>query len=287
MHNRGFANAARCASALAMKNLGKGSVWDDLKSAFVLLRAKWIDAVLAKLRRLYVDLRQGEKMFQLIKKRLFSKNNVKINTSLKDKFSKIYSNNTFGGTKSRSGEGSSMVQTAEIRRVLPQVIQEYGIESFMDAPCGDYYWMREMKLGVKQYIGVDIVDAVIEQNQRQFGESFTTFMCLNLVEDRLQKVDLIFCRDCLVHLTFEDIHKVISNFKKSESRYLLTTTFTKRKSNKDLIGADIWRPLDLQLPPFNFPKPLKLIDEKCTEYNGNFADKHLGLWLLNEIKQHS
>jgi hypothetical protein len=43
----------------------------------------------------------------------------------------------------------------------------------------------------------------------------------------------------------------------------------------------------LQLPPFNFPKPLKLIDEKCTEYNGKFADKHLGLWLLNDIKLQS
>jgi hypothetical protein len=145
--------------------------------------------------------------------------------------------------------------------------------------------MKETALGVKQYIGVDIVDAVIQKNQRQFGGPATTFMCMNLVEDRLPKVDMVFCRDCLVHLTFQDIRKVIGNLKKSESKYLLTTTFTNRKSNKDLVGADIWRPLNLCLPPFNFPLPLKLIDEKCTEYNGQYADKHLGLWLLSDIQQ--
>ena len=37
-------------------------------------------------------------------------------------------------------------------------------------------------------------------------------------------------------------------------------------------------------PPFNFPKPAKLIDEKCTEANNQFTDKCLGLWLLDEIE---
>jgi hypothetical protein len=147
--------------------------------------------------------------------------------------------------------------------------------------------MRETQLGVKQYIGVDIVEALVQDNQRRFGDASTTFLCLNLAEDQLPKVDLILCRDCLVHLSFEDIHKVLANFKRSGSRYLLTTTFTGRKSNKDLAGADIWRPLNLRMPPFNFPSPLRLIDERCTEYHGQFADKHLGLWLLSDINQES
>ena len=284
MHHRGFFNAARRASSLAVKHLGKGSIWGDLRSGMVLLKARWIDSVLAKVRRLSRGLRRGGNMVRLILKQRPVKDEVTTNTDLKEKFSKIYANNTFGGAKSPSGEGSDLVQTAQVRRMLPKVVQEYHVESFLDAPCGDYYWMRETKLGVKQYIGVDIVEALIAKNQRQFGDSSTTFKCLNLVEDKLPKVDMVFCRDCLVHLNFEDINKVIDNFKKSESMYLLTTTFTKRTKNKNLMGADIWRPLNLQLPPFNFPKPLMLIDEMCTEYYGQFADKHLGLWLLSEIQ---
>lgn len=57
MQYRGFFNAARHASALAIKSLGKGPVWDDLESAFLLLRAKWIDVLIAKLRRFFVGMR--------------------------------------------------------------------------------------------------------------------------------------------------------------------------------------------------------------------------------------
>ena len=287
MRSRGFRNAARTASVYATKHLGNGSIRDSLKSAVVLLRAKWVNPVLANGRKLLAALRRRGRLLQLIKGRLLPHWDANLNADLREKFVKIYSSNAFGGTKSRSGEGSSMVQTAEIRRVLPQVIREYGIETFMDAPCGDYYWMKEARIGVKRYIGVDIVDVLVQNNQVKFGNDSTTFLCLNLVEDKLPKADLILCRDCLVHLTFEDIHKALANFQRSGSTYLLTTTFIGRKSNKDLVGADIWRPLNLRLPPFSFPSPLRLIDERCSEYGGQFADKHLGLWLLSDINRES
>jgi hypothetical protein len=223
-------------------------------------------------------------MFELIKKRLFSTRDVNSEASLKDRFSQIYSKNIFGGKESRSGGGSNMVQTAEIRCELPKLLREFEIKTFMDAPCGDWHWMKETSLGVEQYIGVDIVDSLIEKNQQQFGSAATNFVCLNLAMDQLPQVDLVFCRDCLVHLTFSDVNRVVANFKRSNSKYLLTTTFTGRSNNVELVGTDIWRTLNLELPPFNFPKPLKLINEKCTEANSQFSDKCLGLWLLDEIK---
>jgi hypothetical protein len=159
------------------------------------------------------------------------------------------------------------------------------VRVFLDAPCGDWYWMREVTLGVEKYIGVDIVEAIIKKNTQQFGNTLCTFLCRNLAEDNLPEVDLIFCRDCLVHLSFEDIHKVIANFKRSRSKYLLTTTFAHRDTNHDLAGNDgFWHPLNLRLPPFNFPTPLKLINENCTEWNNQYTDKCLGLWRLEDIK---
>jgi hypothetical protein len=43
-----------------------------------------------------------------------------------------------------------------------------------------------------------------------------------------------------------------------------------------------WRPLNLERPPFNFPPPLRLIDEKRRDVNGIDMAKCLGLWRLDE-----
>jgi hypothetical protein len=204
--------------------------------------------------------------------------------NLKEKFTEIYIKNTFGGKESHSGEGSSLAQTEVIRRELPKLLEELDVTIFIDAPCGDLYWIKETPLNIEKYIGIDIVETLLEKNRQQFHDDrYREFYCLNIVENILPRADVIFCRDCLVHLHYEDIKKAISNFKKSESTYLLTTTFTNRKINVDLLGKNIWRPLNLQASPFNFSPPLKLINEKCTEANNQFTDKCLGLWRLEDI----
>lgn len=203
---------------------------------------------------------------------------------LKEKFSEVYDKNIFGGIISRSGAGSDLVQTEVIRRELSAIVKEFSIQTFLDAPCGDWYWMKDTNLDVKQYIGVDIVEAMIEKHKKMFGSPGKAFLCQNLAADHLPKADLIFSRDCLVHLSFKDSLDIITNFKKSGAKYLLTTTFVDRTINTDLAGKDsFWRPLNMQCPPFNFPAPLLLINEGCTEENGQFKDKSIGLWLLNDI----
>jgi hypothetical protein len=109
---------------------------------------------------------------------------------------------------------------------------------------------------------------------------------LNIVQDQLPKVDLIFCRDLFVHLSNKDIKLAIRNIKSSGAQYLATTTFTDRPTNRDLpifTRGVAWRTLNLQLAPFNFPQPNILIDEKCTEDGGAFSDKAIGVWEVSEI----
>jgi len=203
---------------------------------------------------------------------------------LKEKFSEIYEKNIFGGRISRSGEGSDFVQTEVIRRELPKIIKEYSVKTFLDAPCGDWFWMQETDLGVDQYIGVDIVESMIEQHNKEFGSADIIFLCLNLATDPLPEADMIFSRDCLVHLNFEDALNMIINFKRSGAKYLLATTFDERKKNNDLIGVDnFWRPLNMCLAPFNFPQPILFVNEGCTEEAEQYTDKGLGLWLMSDI----
>ncbi len=201
---------------------------------------------------------------------------------LREKFAKVHAENLFGGDVSTSGEGSGLVQTRVIRREIPLLLQKLAVRTFLDAPCGDCFWMKEVDLPVESYIGIDIVRDLVERNQKRFGSARVSFQCLDLVVAGLPRADLIFSRDCLVHLSLSDSQKILANFKRSGARYLLATTFVERTGNVEL-DCHFWRPLNMQLAPFHFPPPMELINEGCTEADHRFADKSLALWLLADI----
>ncbi|TBG24185.1 glycosyltransferase [Rhizobium leguminosarum] len=284
---RGFLDAAKVATKLAFGASGSKARGSNLTILVKLLGSLSIFHS-KRVARMLLSKRGRLVLKALVPGRIARSSetvNASLSQELKHRFSQIYDKNIFGGRLSRSGEGSDLVQTAVIRRELSGLVKELGVETFLDAPCGDWYWMQHTTLGLKKYIGVDIVEALVAKNQSQFGNDSTSFQYANLTADALPKVDMIFSRDCLVHLSFDDAKRILANFKQSGSRYLLTTTFTDRSTNNDLTGRDgFWRPLNMQLPPFNFPPPLKLINEDCTEQRGQYADKCLGLWLLDDIE---
>lgn len=294
---RRFRGASRRATLEAMKSFAAASNADKLaaSSKFARLGARVI-ARGASLNSIYRLMRRTARMFlpsrvqkmirsylELLHSRSRSSSVDSVQAlPLKDKFAEVYEKNIFGGADSRSGAGSDLLQTEIIRREIPRILRENGIASMLDAPCGDWFWMREVDLGIESYIGADIVDALIEKNKAQFGRDGIRFMCLDLSKDKLPKVDLIFSRDCLVHLSFNDASRMLKNFKASGAEYLLTTTFAERSSNPDL-GDGFWRPLNMELAPFNFPPPIEMINEGCTEGDNQFTDKSLGLWRLKDI----
>ena len=51
-------------------------------------------------------------------------------------------------------------------------------------------------------------------------------------------------------------------------------------------GWGKWRTLNFNLPPFDFPEPMLVINEKCTEADGAFKDKSLGVWRLADLPLH-
>lgn len=197
-------------------------------------------------------------------------------------FSQIYQDHFWPDRESRSGPGSNLEQTVTIRQRIPELLTSLGAASLLDVPCGDFNWMRQVSLGVKQYIGADVVPDIIDSNQRRFAAPGRQFLTLDAAEHSLPQVDLVFCRDLLVHLSFNDAFRVIANFQRSSSTYLLVTTFPAVKVNRH-IETGGWRPLNLQLPPFAFPEPMTVINEGCTEGKGRYADKSLGLWRLADL----
>ena len=205
-------------------------------------------------------------------------------------FTEIKKGNHWGDEDSVSGTGSNYLQTDTIRKAIPELLKKYDIKFMIDAPCGDFFWMKEISLELEtilsKYEGHDIVEELVSLNNSIYKTEKISFSLSDITVDSLPKADLIFTRDCLVHLSFANIYKVIRQYKKSKSKYLLTTTFSERTFNKDIQNGD-WRTLNLQRAPFFFPKPILLINENCTEDNGNYKDKCLGLWEIKSLPRFS
>lgn len=192
-------------------------------------------------------------------------------------FTRFYKTNRWKSENSRSGPGSELEQTIVIRDVLPRVIEELDIRSLLDIPCGDYHWMQHVQLNVN-YIGADIVEEAVAANAERYSREMVSFRRLDLVVDELPEVDMVFCRDCLVHLSNEDALNAFENIVKSKSKYLLVTTFPDTQENLD-IPTGRWRRLNMQKPPFNLGEPIALVNEQCP-VSGR-GDKSMGLWQIN------
>jgi SAM-dependent methyltransferase len=197
-------------------------------------------------------------------------------------FLKIYENNYWDGVRSISGPGSSLESTQAVRKALPNLLAKLGATSILDIPCGDFQWMKDVALGVEQYIGADIVLPLIQNNREVFGER-GEFFHLDLLRDRLPSADVIFCRDCLVHLSFREIQLALQNIKMVSSKHFITTTFPYHKENADTV-TPYWRALNMELSPFNFPHPIHLMKD-FSDAQRNDQGKYLGVWHTDDLRR--
>lgn len=170
-------------------------------------------------------------------------------------FTKIYEVNWWGSGESISGHGSTLLYTENLRKELPRLFQKFSIHSVLDAPCGDFNWMNKVVSSTEiEYVGGDIVPQLIGNNQASFANDRMSFLLLNIITDKLPRADLWICRDCLFHLSYEDIYLALKNFAESEIPYILTTTHinTSGFHNSNIQTGDA-RLIDLFSAPFFFP----------------------------------
>jgi hypothetical protein len=206
-----------------------------------------------------------------------------MSTTVQNIFTTIYTSKTWGNIDTVSGEGSTFENTHTIRAQLPKMFKLWNVNSVVDAGCGDYFWFSQCPAQLTSYTGVDVVQDLIQENNRKFGSSTYRFLTMNLCTDVVPKADMILCRDCLMHLSFEDAFKALKNFKQSGSKYLLVTTNPENPGNVPIKTGEFHH-LNLTKTPFNFPEPITMVNENYMQYGGMFKDKSLGLWLLEDLK---
>lgn len=189
--------------------------------------------------------------------------------SLKETFTDIFQSNSWKSNESVSGAGSELKATSELRKQLSYFFSDFSIKSILDIPCGDFNWMKEVDLRNIEYYGADIVEELITANKAKYP--LVDFQVLDLTTDPLPKVDLIFVRDCLGHLSDENIFKALENIQKSGSKYLAVTSFTSHSYNRNIPNGS-WKPINLFLSPY-FLRPIYLINEDCQEGYPYYNDK--------------
>ena len=188
----------------------------------------------------------------------------------KARFEQIYADNLWGDSGSRSGIGSNLSATENLRNALPSLFERYAIKTVLDVPCGDYYWMRHViKVNPQiNYIGGDIVASMIAFNTEAFRADNVSFALIDLTTDDLPDVDLLIVRDCMFHLSFDDIAKVKANIKRSKIKYLLTTTHIvdKEFKNRDIVTSD-FRLINIFTEPLSFKGAIleRITDHAPTE----------------------
>jgi SAM-dependent methyltransferase len=202
---------------------------------------------------------------------------------LAQRFQRIHDTNLWGAEASSSGLGSEPDATAVLRAELPRLLEKLAVTSLLDAPCGDAGWINAANLRVHT-VGIDIVPPLIARLKASAaaGEIKGEYHLADITRDALPRCDAILCRDCLVHLSFGNIERALTNFRASGAAWLIATTFPDWQTNGDCEDGD-WRALNFERPPFGWGAPVELLNEHCLEAGGGWRDKSLGVWRLATV----
>jgi len=180
----------------------------------------------------------------------------------KDAMEQIYEINLWGGDEVDfySGSGS---HNPEIVDPYIEVVSSF-LRSFEKSPvvcdlgCGDFNVGKELVHLSKKYVGVDIVESLIDRNKKNFVADNLEFHCLDIAKDELPKGDCALVRQVLQHLSNAEIKRIV--LKLCNYQYIIVTEHIPEGGfdpNVDIISGQGIRlkkqsGVDLMAPPFSF-----------------------------------
>ena len=137
----------------------------------------------------------------------------------------IYEKHLWGGSESKfySGEGSHL---DELVQPYIKVVKEF-LTSFeqpitvCDLGCGDFNVGKKLVKYTKNYIGVDIVERLIEYNKEKYIAENLEFQCLDIAADDLPVADCVIIRQVLQHLSNQEVQNILQ--KLSAYKYVIIT----------------------------------------------------------------
>lgn len=111
-------------------------------------------------------------------------------------FQTIYRDGTWGRG---SGPGSKPSNTIEYRAFIERFIEANGIKTVTDLGCGDWQFSHLIDWSQVEYVGLDLVPQVIDENSKRFSAPNIRFEELSNI-DELPVGDLLISKEVLQHL---------------------------------------------------------------------------------------
>jgi hypothetical protein len=167
----------------------------------------------------------------------------------KDRFSKIYETKYWSPNNS-SGEGAIRKNAIPYLEYLQEFIYKNDLKIIVDMGCGNWELMKYIVIPDNiKYLGIDIVDSVIENNKKNYQKDNILFETVNHVEDcKKYYGDLLIVKDVMQHWNFKTIDYFIKNILKNFRYAILVNDFCEN-NNFDIETGD-YRCLDLEQKPF-------------------------------------
>lgn len=184
---------------------------------------------------------------------------------------------TGGLPETACGAGSTLKTTENLRSHLPGLLKDLGIVRLLDAPCGDYNWMSQTDLRGIEYHGIDnspqnLTTALGRPHAEGYQPARRVFDLADVTGLVLPTADGIMCRDFFQHLETEEILWMLQSIRPAKFKWLLATSFDNEKNEE--IGPDMFRPINIQISPFNLGAPERAIDDPPG------SGRILGAWRL-------
>jgi len=174
-------------------------------------------------------------------------------------------------SKSLSGHGSNLESTRVFSSELERFLKAHSVKVLFDGPCGDFHWMQHQCFPPAcNYIGGDIVSHLIKILTATYGYEYRSgsaadfppcsreFRRFDITRDEFPLADAWLCKDCIAHLSNNDIFKTLENFSTSSITFALITNHKQVTVNRDIRTGD-FRHVDLTLEPFSLPKPVEIL----------------------------
>jgi Methyltransferase domain len=207
-------------------------------------------------------------------------------------FGNIYENRLWGVSSDRevhfySGIGSYDPSVIQYVSLVVDVIHRYDIRNVTEIGCGDFTVASQYVDKCKSYLGIEVVRALVEHNQRTYGTKAVSFLFADASRTKLPPCDLCIIRQVLQHLSNRDIMNILQNV---TAKYLLVTEHLPAAHKVTSFnldkkpGADIRVPrgsgVFIDRPPFNLNAQV-LMEANVTS-DIHEADERLVTWLVSD-----
>lgn len=181
-------------------------------------------------------------------------------------FSKIYAENSWGGAKGEFCSGSGSTNEAVVGAYV-DAIHRLALERgflggrFVDLGCGDFRVGQRLLPLCSSYVGVDVVPALVNRNNRFYGNATTRFAAQDVTLHDPPDGDVCFVRQMLQHLSNAEILAILPKLERY--RWVFITEHQPQKlasvaPNIDKVhGAEVrlscGSGVFVDQPPFNLP----------------------------------